>query len=255
MKKPYLPPDLEQTWLEGPERPVLGHGEVHVWRADLNLDGPRLLQLLETLSPDERTRANKFYFRRDREHFVAARGALRDLLGRYTGGPPAALRFSYGGHGKPFLGAEGGGGGRLRFNVSHSNGVALYAIAEGREVGVDIEHVREEVAGLDIAENFFSRQEVAALRALPAAERPVAFFDCWTRKEAFVKARGEGLSCPLNRFTVSLGPGRPAALLSTEDEPHEAARWSLVELFPGRGFRAALAVEGGSPLLRCWRWV
>jgi 4'-phosphopantetheinyl transferase len=184
---------------------------------------------------------------------VAARGGLRDVLSRYTGTTPESLRFSYGGHGKPFLGDEGGGG-LLRFNVSHSNGVALYAVAAGREVGVDIEHVREDFAGLDIAERFFSSREVAALRALPGAERPGAFFDCWTRKEAYIKARGEGLSCPLHLFSVSLTPGQPAALLCTDDEPQEAARWSLVELFPGEGFRAALAVRGEVPSLSCWRW-
>jgi 4'-phosphopantetheinyl transferase len=246
----------EQLWLEGPERPLAREGEAHVWRAGLEPGGPALRRLWEMLSADERRRADRFHFRRDREHFVAARGGLREILGRYTGAAPGSLRFSYDGFGKPSLsgpapGVEAGGA-PPRFNVSHSGGVALYAVTAGREVGVDIERVREDFAGLDIARNFFSPDEVAALSALPAGERAAAFFDCWTRKEAYIKARGQGLSHPLHLFTVSLTPGRPAALLRTDDDPAEAARWSLVELFPGEGYRAALAVEGEVSSLRCW---
>jgi 4'-phosphopantetheinyl transferase len=142
----------------------------------------------------------------------------------------------------------------LRFNVSHSQGVALYALTRGREVGVDIEFVREDFARFDIAERFFSTREVSALRALPTEQHTAAFFDCWTRKEAYIKARGEGLSHPLHSFAVSLAPGETAALLWTDTDPQEAARWSLVGLFPGESYRAALAVEGEMPTLRCWRW-
>ncbi|HEX6184608.1 MAG TPA: 4'-phosphopantetheinyl transferase superfamily protein [Pyrinomonadaceae bacterium] len=243
----------EQLWLGAPERPVLSGGEVHVWRARLDVDAKTFRELWESLSPDERARAERFHFRVDREHFIAARGGLRDVLGRYTGTAPRHLRFSYDAYGKPSLDGEAGGG-RLRFNVSHSKGVALYALAEGRAVGVDVEYVREDFASLEIAEHFFARSEVAALRAVADGERAAAFFDCWTRKEAYIKARGEGLSLPLHLFSVSLTPGQPAALLSTEGEPQEAARWSLLELFPGEGFRAALAVEGEAPFVRCWRW-
>ncbi len=245
--------DRRQLWPDAPARPSLNVGEVHVWRAGLNLDGSPLRQLWGVLSPDEQLRAGRFHFPKDRDHFVAARGVLRDILSRYTGAAPQSLRFSYDRYGKPSL--SGGAEGNLpRFNVSHSNGVALYAVAVWREVGVDIEFVREDFAGLEVAGRFFSGREVEALRALPPAERVTAFFDCWTRKESFIKARGEGLSYPLHLFTVSLAPGQPAALLSTEDEPEEASRWSLVELFPGAGFRAALAVKGERPSLRCWRW-
>ena len=250
--------DEQQLWLEGPERPLLGEGEVHVWRAGLEPGGPELRRLWEILSTDERQRADRFHFQRDRVHFVAARGGLREILGRYTGATAESLRFSYDSFGKPSLSGPStsveAGGAPLRFNVSHSGGVALYAVAVGRALGVDIERVREDFAGLDIARNFFSPHEVAALSALPADERPTAFFDCWTRKEAYIKALGEGLSHPLHLFTVSLTPGQPAALLRTDDDPAEAARWSLVELFPGEGYRAALAFEGEVSSLRCWRW-
>lgn len=248
-----MPQDDQQLWLDAPERPALAAGEAHVWRACLSPGAAVLRELWESLSPDERGRAGRFHFRRDREHFVAARGALRNILGRYLGSEPGRLLFSYDGYGKPSLGGETCGG-PLRFNVSHSGGVALYALTAGPEVGVDIEQVREEFASLEIAERFFSRREYAALEALAPDERASAFFDCWTRKEAYIKARGEGLSHPLHLFSVSLGPCEPAALLSTENDPQEAARWSLVELSPGEGYRAALAVRGERPLLRLWRW-
>jgi 4'-phosphopantetheinyl transferase len=245
--------DQQQSWPEGPASPQLRDGEVHVWRACLNQHGPRLRQLWELLSPDERQRAERFHFQRDHDHFVAARGGLRMILSRYTGAPPPSLHFSYDDYGKPSLSRESSGR-HVYFNVSHSGGVALYAIANVREVGVDIEQVREDFAGLEVAERFFSPHEVEALCAFPSEERAVAFFDCWTRKEAYIKARGEGLSHPLHLFTVSLAPGRPAALLRTDDDPQEAARWSLVELFPGDGFRAALAVKCEMPSVYCWRW-
>lgn len=245
--------DGRQAWPDGPEHPLLKSGEVHVWRACLDISSGLFRQLWATLSPDERLRAERFHFQRDREHFVAARGGLRDIVGRYTGSAPESLRFAYDEFGKPRLSGEAGLE-SLRFNVSHSHGVALYAVASGREVGVDLEYVREEFACQEIAERFFSRREVAALNALPVEERAAAFFDCWTRKEAYIKALGEGLSHPLHLFTVSLNPDQPAALLYTDDDPKEAARWSLSELFPGQGFRAALALRGEAPYVRLWHW-
>jgi 4'-phosphopantetheinyl transferase len=244
---------LQQTWLDAPERPRLAEGEVHVWRVRLNQNEATRRELSESLSADERERAGRFHFRRDREHFTVARGALRSILGLYTGVAPRLLRFSYDEYGKPSLCGEAGVA-PLRFNLSHSNELALYAVARGRAVGIDLEYVRAEFAGLEIAERFFSPCEVSALRALPPGERAVAFFNCWTRKEAYIKARGEGLSHPLHLFTVSLAPGEPAALLRTDDDPQDAARWAIVELHPSEGYRAAVAVEGGPPSLRCWRW-
>jgi 4'-phosphopantetheinyl transferase len=169
--------DCAGLWLDAPERPSLNRGEVHVWRGDLNLKGALLRQLNEVLSAHERLRADRFHFQKDRDHFVAARGGLREILARYTGVAPRSLCFSYGPHGKPSLSGETGGG-RLCFNVSHSNGVALYTVTAGHPVGVDIECVREEFAGLELAERFFSAREVSALRALAPCERARAFFDC-----------------------------------------------------------------------------
>lgn len=179
--------------------------------------------MLRVLSADERERAARFHFLKDREHFIAARGLLRLLLSRYLDLPPQQLSFSYSPYGKPALAGERDCT-SLRFNVSHSHGVALYAFTLEREVGVDVEYIRQDVVGESIAEHFFSAQEVTSLRALPAGVQPQAFFNCWTRKEAFIKARGEGLSFPLDQFDVSLVPGEATALISTRNDPQEAAR-------------------------------
>jgi 4'-phosphopantetheinyl transferase len=140
----------------------------------------------------------------------------------------------------------------LVFNVSHSHGIALYAITREREVGVDVEYVRHDMAGESIAERFFSAQEVARLRALPAEAQPLAFFNCWTRKEAFIKAIGEGLSFPLDQFEVSLDAKEPSAMVSLRDGPRETSRWSLRALPVGEGYVAALVVEGHEWRLECW---
>jgi 4'-phosphopantetheinyl transferase len=240
-------------WCSAPKLPRLDRDEVHVWRAALNLEKPRLHSLKQILSEDERARTERFYFEKDREHFIAARGLLRTILGRYLDQEPSELRFCYSRYGKPSLAASAGES-ALRFNISHAHGLALYAVTSGREIGIDLEHLRADFAGEDIAERFFSRREVEALRALPADMRQKGFFNCWTRKEAYIKARGEGLSLPLDKFDVSLAPGEPAALLSTPGDPREAARWSLRELEPGPGYVAALVVEGHDWRLKCWQW-
>ena len=175
------------------------------------------------------------------------------ILARYLGTDPAALRFAYGARGKPAL-APGNAAPAVRFNFANSDGRALCAVTLGREIGVDLERIRPESATDAVAEDFFSRAEVATLRALDAEHRTRAFFDCWTRKEAYIKARGDGLWLPLDRFEVSLAPGEPAALLATHDDPAEAARWPLRELHPGPGYAAALAVEGHRWRLQCWQW-
>ena len=238
------------TWSPPPPSLALGDDEVHVWRAELDPATEVIERLQQTLAADERERADHFYFERDRRHFTVARGVLRALLGRYLGEEPNRLRFNYSPHGKPALATDGD----LRFNLSHSHGLALYAFARGRELGIDLERHRPDVADEGIAERFFSRAEVEALQALPRELRPEGFFNCWTRKEAYIKARGEGLSLALDRFDVSLAPGEPAALLSLRGNLQEAARWSLRALAPGAGYAAALAVEGQGWELKCWRW-
>jgi len=233
----------QELWAKSPERPILTTGEVHVWRADMNQDRATINTYLKLLSPDEKERAGKYYFQRDREYFVVARGVLRMILSRYIDLSPEQIAFSFNPYGKPAL-RQGVGDDLLRFNVAHSGTVALYAFTRGREIGIDIEYIQQNCWSLELAEHFFSPTEVSMLSALAPQSRTLAFFDCWTRKEAYIKARGEGLSHPLNRFTVSVTPGQPASLLTTDGEPREASRWTLMDLFPGREYRAALAVEG-----------
>jgi 4'-phosphopantetheinyl transferase len=232
---------------------TLSSAEVHVWRACLDPDASCVAQLRLTLSADESQRAARFHFPRDRRRFTVARGVLRDILGRYLGVPASELGFRYSAYGKPAL-ADGFDATGVRFNISHSHEIALFAVTCDREIGVDIEYLGREIDGEEIAEHFFSSQECATLRALPAAAKHEAFFTCWTRKEAYIKAHGEGLSLPLDQFDVSLAPGEPAALLATRSDPREALRWSLQALPPGPGYVAALAVEGHGWQLACWHW-
>jgi 4'-phosphopantetheinyl transferase len=239
-------------WRAPPETLVLGADEVHVWRATLDRPPSQIQEFLDNLATDEQARAERFYFERDREHFIVARGVLRAILGGYLNRPPESLSFCCSSHGKPALAGESDGD-AIRFSVSHSHGVALYAVTRGREVGIDIERIRFDVAVAEISERFFSSREVAMLRSLRVEVQRQAFFNCWTRKEAYIKARGEGLSLPLDEFDVSLAPGEPAALLGTQRDPSEASRWSLQEITPAPGYAAALAVAGHGWRLTCWQ--
>jgi 4'-phosphopantetheinyl transferase len=205
---------------------MLAADEVHVWRASLNSPQQRLQYLHGMLVAKERERAARFHFAHDRRNFIAARGLLREILSHYLQLSPHTLQFKYTARGKPYL-THDCGGQWLRFNVSHSGELALYAISRGRELGVDIEECRTDIEHRQIASNFFSKQEVASLHALPAHLQQEAFFLCWTRKEAYIKAIGEGLSLPLHSFDVSVTPGTPASLLAVRSNAQEAARWTL----------------------------
>ncbi len=244
----------DSSWFPPPGTLNLKNNEVHVWRSSLMLTKPCIQGLLEILSPEERKRAERFCFQRDRENYIVARGCLRTILGRYIGIEPSLLEFCYNPYGKPSL-TKAFGGETLRFNLSHSHDIALYAIAYNHEVGVDIERVQLDFPHDEIAKRFFSPREVAALLALPANMQQEAFFDYWTCKEAFIKARGEGLTLSLDRFDISLVPGELVALLNIIGDPQEASRWSLQRLLPGPGHAAALAVEGHDWQLKCWQWL
>lgn len=175
---------------------------------------------------------------------------MRNVVGRYLKTKPEGLRFSYGPYGKPALDGEHKSS-SLRFNMSHSHGVALIAVAETRELGVDVEYIRTDFASIDIARRFFSPREVAALNALPPEQQVAAFFRCWARKEAYIKAIGRGLSQPLDGFDVTLAPELPAALLrADEDDP---SRWSLSDIDAGSEYAAALMVEGSISHIRLWQ--
>ena len=228
-------------------------GEVHVWRAGLDLPSWPLHSLAQVLADDERARAEKMRSERDRTRFIAAHGLLRVILGRYLNTPPQALRFSSNHHGKPYLVSNTIGNPPLFFNMSHSHHMALYAIAPGREVGIDLEYIRPDMDYESIAERFFSPYEVSKLREVPAGQRSAAFFRCWTHKEAYVKARGVGLSLDLRLFDVSVSPEEPAAILGSREEGQSTECWSLRDLPAIEGYTGALAVEG-NPRLMCWCW-
>src|SRR5687767_11560297 len=237
--------------MTNPSDVSLSRDEVHVWRASLDEPAWPLQELEQVLSLDERERAGRYYFERDRKRFIAGRGMLRKILGHYLGVAPAHLQFRYGPRGKPALG-EAPGEKELRFNLSHSQGLALYAVTCEREIGVDLEYARR-VSDLEqLAERFFSVRENAVLQSLSPSQRPQAFFDCWTRKEAYIKAVGEGFSIPLDQFDVSLAPGEPARLISIEGDPQKASLWTLRELSPAHGFAGALVVEGQGWRLSSW---
>jgi len=240
-------------WIPSPARPFLGKNEVHIWRAYLNQPPAIVRSLSKILTPDEQQRASKFRFLKDRDHFVLARGALREILSRYLNIESYKIGFIYNAYGKPGLSREFDNE-PLRFNVAHSHEIAVYAITYGSALGIDVEFIREDLDGLKIAERFFADCEISMLRGLPSGAQTSAFFNCWTRKEAFIKALGEGLSHPLDHFVVSLIPGDPAQLIKTYRDPEAISRWSLVDIALDPGYVAALAVEGSAPVLRYWQY-
>ena len=243
-----------RPWLPPPTDLALSNDDVHVWRATLERNGAYVETLQQILSADERARAERFHFDRDRKGFIVARGLLRLILSRYLDMEPDKLYFCHGAHGKPGL-ITTSDQEALSFNASHSRGLALYAISRSRKVGIDLECIDTDFDCEPIAERFFSPREKATLRSLQSEQmKLMAFFNCWTRKEAYIKAQGAGLSLPLDQFDVSLLPGEPARLLNTSGDPLEVSRWHLKELFPGPGYVAALAVEGHSCPLACWEW-
>lgn len=231
---------------------VLPDDEVHVWRVAVDMPSSSMAQLHQALSPDERERADRFHFEMDRRRCVIGRGVLRLLLGQILHNPADQLRFGCDDFGKPSLIA--GQGLPMQFNISHSGDLVLIAIAKGHAVGVDVERIRTNLDLDNIAERFFSANENKMLASLVGPVRYEAFFACWTRKEAYLKARGVGLSLPLDQFDVSFLPGEEPRLLKTRPDPTEALHWTLRTLDLGRDYAAALAVAGSAWKLRCLDW-
>lgn len=195
----------------------------------------------ERLSSDERERAARFHFERDRQHYSATRAILRTLLGSYLEAPPRDLQFQYSDKGKPGLALRYEGRG-LAFNASHSGDFGLLGFTRRSHIGVDIEKIRDDFDSASIARRFFSEREQDELSRFPADQQHHAFFRCWTRKEAFIKALGEGLSHPLHQFDVSLDTSGPVSL-ATRPEPAESERWWLQTIEAGPGYAAAFAVS------------
>jgi 4'-phosphopantetheinyl transferase len=239
----------QQTWKPGPAAPVIWQNEVHVWRA--RLDVPWSWTFDEALSLDDRTRADRFKFESDRRRFCVGRASLRLILSRYLQTKPGRLQLATGEFGKPYFADQKLSAG-LRFNLSHSNQLALIAIVRDREVGVDLEYMRSDFVTDDVANHFFSPAEVEQLREVPAESKTQSFFNCWTRKEAYIKARGEGLYCPLDQFDVSVAPGMPAMLLGSRVDAADAQRWSFSDIAAGDRYAGTVAVDGACSRLVLW---
>lgn len=244
-----------QSWISPPSgRLQLDAGQVHLWRASLQPQTPVLERLNSFLSPPERNRAARFRFPKDQLRFTAARAILREILSRYTGCPPSELEFGYGPAGKPFLLNEDGAPSELEFNLAHSHGLAFYGIARNASVGVDLERIRD---GLDVEKlsaRFFTPAEAELLRSLPEPQRRLAFFRAWTRKEAFLKALGQGLRAGLASCEVSLEAGSDDTLISYSGDAQAPRRWRLLDVPVHPEFCAALAVENRHKPTCRWEW-
>jgi 4'-phosphopantetheinyl transferase len=225
--------------------------EVHLWRIDLDALRATEDRCQKILSSDEAARAFRFHFAVDRQRFTISHGVLRTILASYLKTDPEAVSFSYSSKEKPSL-SPAYSNSRIAFNISHSGTVVLLAFTRAREIGVDVEQIRSDFEVDAIARRFFSPDERQQLAALPQEERFQAFFRCWTRKEAYIKATGDGLSLPLHQFDVSTLPGHSDALIATRPDESEAATWSLREVPAGDGYVAALCVRGHGWKLKDW---
>jgi len=220
----------------------LADNAIEVVTARLDLAPEPIAELARLLSDAERQRAGRFAFDRDRRRFTVARAQLRQLLAARLGVQPQSVELTYSAYGKPAL-AQRFADSKLCFNVSHSEDVAVYAFSWGRETGIDVEAVRVIRDADDLAARFFSRCENEAYRALDARDKPLGFFNCWTRKEALIKAIGDGLYHPLDCFDVSLAPGEPARILRVEGKSGDHCGWCLDSFSPAPGFVAAVVTE------------
>ncbi len=223
---------------------ICSRGEVHVWRVGLDCIPPVIVELRATLSPEERVRARRFHGHQMCNRWTAARGALRRIVGEYAHRDPASLEFRVGTYGKPELVGEPG---EIAFSLSHSRNMALVAVVNSGRVGVDAEHVDVSLEFEKIIERSFAQEERDDILALPRESRRRAFFATWTRKEAFVKATGQGLSLPMDRFAVSVNPDQPARLISVDGD--DAARWSLMDIGTP-DVAAAIAVDKREPVVQ-----
>jgi 4'-phosphopantetheinyl transferase len=239
----------ELSWLPPPAPIGPTNDQVDVWRVRLDLPAVSVQSLEKLLSVDEAERAARFYFPADRNRYIISHGSLRTILALYLRCEPGQFSFSVNAYGKPSLDEE-----HLEFNLSHSGDLALVAITRERKIGVDVEKVRTGISAEIIGGHYFSKTEMAELQALPVEQREAAFFLCWTRKEAYIKAQGMGLSLPLESFDVSLTPDQPAVLRATRPDPAEASRWTLLSLSVSAGYEAAVAVEGRDLDFRFWDW-
>ncbi|OGO28417.1 MAG: hypothetical protein A2Z16_09195 [Chloroflexi bacterium RBG_16_54_18] len=229
-----------------------GSQHVDVWCVELDAAQLLIENYLGVLDEAEKGRAARYYNEADRSKFILRRGVLRQLLGKYLNAQPSQIQYTTNEFGKPALDQRIGSD--LQFNLSTSGDTALLAFTEGRRVGVDIERERQDFETGSIANRFFSAAEQVSLSQLPPGQRLQGFYNCWTRKEAVIKALGQGLSLPLDSFDVNLAPGEPARVLAARDAAFEALQMKLQDLELSNGYTAALAAEGGNWKATCWQY-
>ena len=241
-------PSTRFSWCSPPAVPVIGSGEAQVWLA--RLDEGKAAGMEEILSDDERARAERFRFQRQKKQYIAARGFLRIILGKYLEINPDQISFEYNMHGKPSI--CGASGDKIRFNLSHSDGLALYAVTGGREIGVDLERLQPFSLDERTIARCLTPLEIKRLQVLPVNAQTRFFFDCWTRKESYLKACGEGLMVSPNQIETSSFSESPAAEVIKNDCETRQTHWSFQNLPPIPGHAAALAVEGSNVRLKFW---
>ena len=231
----------------------LNNGSLHVWRILLSQSEEVVRKLEGLLSVDEMKHADRYRRERDRTQYVVAHGALRELLADYTEQTPRNISFGHTATGKPFL-IDDRGEQRLRFNLSHSGEWAIIVLALSTEVGIDIEQIDSDVSVEAVAERFFSYSEFEALQEVPLEQRTVAFFSAWTRKEAYLKARGESIANRLRNFSISIDPEQIPLILTDLMYPSAALRWRLYDLDITPGYSGALAAEGTMHQIHVMSW-
>jgi 4'-phosphopantetheinyl transferase len=241
------------TWRPRPKKLILKDNEVHVWCCSLVLNSNILTKLRLILSADELERANRFHFQKDRCRFIAGRGILRSIIAEYLQNRPKEIVFTYNTRGKPSI-ANMFGDSEINFNLSHSHGLAAYAFTRRRGVGIDIERVRSNLSFERIAKRFFTTEEFQELSSLAQDEFIEGFFKLWTHKEAYIKAKGTGLSIPLNRFAVTINSDQTVRSKEIGINPDEECGWSFHSLTPEPGYVGALVVEGTNVRIKYWMW-
>ncbi len=242
-----------ERWLPPPANINLGPSSLAIWSIRLDQAKSITAGLESLLSASEKETADRFHIERNRSRYIVAHGRLRQILSRYADTAPEQLAFGHGAHGKPFL-SQDCRGDSVRFNLSRSQEIGLCAVAYGQEVGVDVEWVRPLNGMEPLVHRFFSPMEIADWHEVDESQKLETFYHYWTCKEAFVKARGDGLTLPLNQFDVAFSPSAPPRLARIQGDATEAANWHLQTLTPATGYRAAVALPGLHWQVDCWRW-
>ncbi|MDE5123255.1 MAG: 4'-phosphopantetheinyl transferase superfamily protein [Trichodesmium sp. St19_bin1] len=226
----------------------LSENNVHIWSTNLKLSSDKIEELSTILSPDEKNRANKFYFEKDKNRFIIARGTLRTILSRYLNIEPKKLQFTYSDRGKPYLKNTS-----ILFNLSHSQDLALYGITKVNLIGIDLEYIRPMNDAENLAKRFFALQEYNLIRQLPPQKQQETFLKIWTCKEAYLKAKGDGLGGSLEKVEICLTPEKPVEFFSINGDIEEASHWYLYQFIPQPNYIAAVVVAEKNQKLSFWK--